>query len=190
MKPTMYQICVRGRLTERLAAVLEGMTCTLAPSTRCSPAKSKTSRSFTDSSTGCAISASNSSACNRRPEPVGKPTRTRPLMTQRLLQSERGGDAACPDRCPKGALAPGASTGLDPPGDRSGHRNRHGGNRFRIQRTRYRELAPGPGSVVRASRQRVLDLVCRASRLAAGPGDVVISGAIPAQFTRVILIRG
>jgi hypothetical protein len=26
LKPTMYQICVRGRLTERLAAVLEGMT--------------------------------------------------------------------------------------------------------------------------------------------------------------------
>lgn len=26
MKPTTYQICVRGRLTERLAAVLEGMT--------------------------------------------------------------------------------------------------------------------------------------------------------------------
>jgi hypothetical protein len=26
LKPTMYQICVRGRLTERMAAVLEGMT--------------------------------------------------------------------------------------------------------------------------------------------------------------------
>ena len=26
MKPTMYQICVQGRLTERLAAALEGMT--------------------------------------------------------------------------------------------------------------------------------------------------------------------
>ncbi|GFG54908.1 hypothetical protein [Mycolicibacterium agri] len=26
MEPTTYQICVRGRLTERLAAVLEGMT--------------------------------------------------------------------------------------------------------------------------------------------------------------------
>ena len=26
MKPTMYQICVRGRLTERMAAALEGMT--------------------------------------------------------------------------------------------------------------------------------------------------------------------
>ena len=26
MEPTMYQICVQGRLTERLAAALEGMT--------------------------------------------------------------------------------------------------------------------------------------------------------------------
>ena len=26
MEPTIYQICVQGRLTERLAAVLEGMT--------------------------------------------------------------------------------------------------------------------------------------------------------------------
>ena len=26
MEPTVYQICVRGRLTERLAAALEGMT--------------------------------------------------------------------------------------------------------------------------------------------------------------------
>ena len=26
MQPTMYQICVQGRLTERLAAALEGMT--------------------------------------------------------------------------------------------------------------------------------------------------------------------
>jgi hypothetical protein len=26
LKPTMYQICVRGRLTERMAAALEGMT--------------------------------------------------------------------------------------------------------------------------------------------------------------------
>ena len=26
MEPTIYQICVRGRLTERLAAALEGMT--------------------------------------------------------------------------------------------------------------------------------------------------------------------
>ena len=26
MKPTIYQICVQGRLTERLAAALEGMT--------------------------------------------------------------------------------------------------------------------------------------------------------------------
>ena len=26
MQPTVYQICVRGRLTERMAAVLEGMT--------------------------------------------------------------------------------------------------------------------------------------------------------------------
>ena len=26
MKPTVYQICIRGRLTERLAAALEGMT--------------------------------------------------------------------------------------------------------------------------------------------------------------------
>jgi hypothetical protein len=26
LKPTTYQICVRGRLTERLAAALEGMT--------------------------------------------------------------------------------------------------------------------------------------------------------------------
>ena len=26
MKPTIYQICVQGRLTEGLAAVLEGMT--------------------------------------------------------------------------------------------------------------------------------------------------------------------
>ena len=26
LKPTMYQICVQGRLTERLAAALEGMT--------------------------------------------------------------------------------------------------------------------------------------------------------------------
>ena len=26
MKPTIYQICVRGRLTERMATVLDGMT--------------------------------------------------------------------------------------------------------------------------------------------------------------------
>ena len=26
MEPTIYQICVRGRLTERLAAALDGMT--------------------------------------------------------------------------------------------------------------------------------------------------------------------
>ena len=26
MEPTVYQICVRGRLTERMAAALEGMT--------------------------------------------------------------------------------------------------------------------------------------------------------------------
>ena len=26
MEPTIYQICVRGRLTERMAAALEGMT--------------------------------------------------------------------------------------------------------------------------------------------------------------------
>jgi len=26
LEPTIYQICVRGRLTERLAAALEGMT--------------------------------------------------------------------------------------------------------------------------------------------------------------------
>ena len=26
MEPTMYQICVQGRLTERLASALEGMT--------------------------------------------------------------------------------------------------------------------------------------------------------------------
>jgi hypothetical protein len=26
LKPTVYQICVRGRLTERMAAALEGMT--------------------------------------------------------------------------------------------------------------------------------------------------------------------
>ena len=26
LKPTVYQICVRGHLTERMAAVLEGMT--------------------------------------------------------------------------------------------------------------------------------------------------------------------
>jgi hypothetical protein len=26
LEPTVYQICVRGRLTERLAAALEGMT--------------------------------------------------------------------------------------------------------------------------------------------------------------------
>ena len=26
MEPTIYQICVRGRLTERLSAALEGMT--------------------------------------------------------------------------------------------------------------------------------------------------------------------
>jgi hypothetical protein len=26
LKPTMYQICVQGRLTERLATALEGMT--------------------------------------------------------------------------------------------------------------------------------------------------------------------
>jgi hypothetical protein len=26
LKPTMYQICVRGRLTERMAGALEGMT--------------------------------------------------------------------------------------------------------------------------------------------------------------------
>jgi hypothetical protein len=49
----------------------------LAPSTPCSPVKSATSHSFTDSSTGCAISASSSSACSRRPGPVGQPTRTR-----------------------------------------------------------------------------------------------------------------
>ena len=47
-------------------------------------------------------------------------------------------------------------------------RNRHGGNQFLLQRTRCRKLLPGRRSAIRASRQGVLDLVSRTSRLAAG----------------------
>ena len=65
----MYQICVQGRLTERLAAALEGMTLHGGAVNTVFTGESKTSHNFTDSSTGCAISASSSLACSRRPRP-------------------------------------------------------------------------------------------------------------------------
>ena len=55
MQTTMYRICIRGRLTERLGSALEGMRLEAGATETCSLVKSATSHSFTDSSTGSVI---------------------------------------------------------------------------------------------------------------------------------------
>jgi hypothetical protein len=55
VQPTMYRICIRGRLTERLGSALEGMRLAAGATEPCSVVKSATNHSFTDSSTGSVI---------------------------------------------------------------------------------------------------------------------------------------
>ena len=52
MQSTLYRICIRGRVTERLGSALEGMRLEDGATEIALLVKSATSHSFTDSSTG------------------------------------------------------------------------------------------------------------------------------------------
>ena len=90
MRSTMYQICIRGRLTGRLGSALEGD----APRGWCDRndvqlVKCVTSQSFTDSSTRSVVSALSLSAYNRSPRVTRRPTTRRRIDIDPVKRSAR-----------------------------------------------------------------------------------------------------